>query len=83
MPYETLTLPLELSEYKLSKALPKELKSNLPTIEEIETELNIVKKPKSKKISKGKTSPKSHPAENKFSVLFSYKLLLDSPRSAW
>jgi predicted nuclease of restriction endonuclease-like (RecB) superfamily len=32
--------PIGVSEYALSKALPKELKSRLPTIEEIETELN-------------------------------------------
>lgn len=31
-----------ISEYSLSKALPKELKTNLPTIEEIEQELNEV-----------------------------------------
>lgn len=42
--------PIGVSEYKLSKALPKELKTNLPTIEEIEAELNETiehgKKPK-------------------------------------
>lgn len=32
--------PIGISEYQLSKALPKELKSSLPTIEQIETELN-------------------------------------------
>lgn len=32
--------PIGISEYALSKVLPKELKANLPTIEEIEAELN-------------------------------------------
>ena len=32
--------PIGVSEYALSKALPKELKTSLPTIEEIEAELN-------------------------------------------
>ena len=32
--------PIGVSEYTLSKSLPKELKSKLPTIEQIETELN-------------------------------------------
>lgn len=32
--------PIGISEYKLSKALPKELKSNLPTVEQIEEGLN-------------------------------------------
>lgn len=32
--------PIGISEYTLSKALPKELKTSLPTIEEIESELN-------------------------------------------
>lgn len=32
--------PIGISEYTLSKALPKELKTSLPTIEEIEAELN-------------------------------------------
>lgn len=31
--------PMGISEYKLSKAMPKELKANLPSIEEIEKEL--------------------------------------------
>jgi predicted nuclease of restriction endonuclease-like (RecB) superfamily len=34
--------PIGVSEYKLSKALPKELKTNLPTIEQIEAELNEI-----------------------------------------
>lgn len=41
--------PIGVSEYKLSKALPKELKTNLPTIEEIEAELNEATNKKSKK----------------------------------
>ena len=32
--------PIGISEYTLAKALPKELKTNLPTVEEIEQELN-------------------------------------------
>jgi len=32
--------PIGVSEYALSKALPKELKASLPTVEEIEAELN-------------------------------------------
>lgn len=32
--------PIGVSEYALSKALPKELKTRLPTVEEIEAELN-------------------------------------------
>lgn len=43
--------PIGVSEYKLSKALPKELKTNLPTIEEIEAELNETES-KSKKAKK-------------------------------
>lgn len=35
-----INAPIGVSEYTLSKALPKELKSSLPTIEQIETELN-------------------------------------------
>ena len=34
--------PIGVSEYTLSKGLPKELKISLPTIEEIEAELNDV-----------------------------------------
>lgn len=37
-----MAAPMGISEYSLSKALPKELKTNLPTIEEIEQELNEV-----------------------------------------
>ncbi len=32
--------PIGISEYTLSKALPAELKASLPTVEELETELN-------------------------------------------
>jgi predicted nuclease of restriction endonuclease-like (RecB) superfamily len=36
----SMKAPIGISEYMLSKALPKELKSSLPTVEEIEAELN-------------------------------------------
>ncbi len=36
--------PIGVSEYTLSKALPKELKTSLPTVEEIEAELNDIDK---------------------------------------
>jgi len=35
-----MSAPIGISEYTLTKALPKELKTNLPTVEEIEQELN-------------------------------------------
>ncbi len=35
-----INAPIGISEYELSKALPKELKANLPTVEELEAELN-------------------------------------------
>ena len=35
-----MNAPIGISEYTLAKALPKELKTNLPTVEEIEQELN-------------------------------------------
>ena len=35
-----LTKPIGVSEYELTRALPTELKSSLPTIEEIEAELS-------------------------------------------
>jgi len=35
---EGIDRPIGISEYKLSKALPKEFKSSLPTIKEIEVE---------------------------------------------
>jgi len=38
--------PIGISEYTLSKALPKDLKTSLPTVEEIEAELNITIYPK-------------------------------------
>lgn len=37
---QNINAPIGVSEYQLSKALPKELKTSLPTIEEIEAELN-------------------------------------------
>lgn len=36
----SMKAPIGISEYTLSKALPKELKSSLPTVEQIEMELN-------------------------------------------
>ena len=33
---------MELSTYQLKNALPESLKGNLPTIEELETQLNIL-----------------------------------------
>lgn len=38
----SMKAPIGISEYTLSKALPKELKSSLPTIEQIEMELNEI-----------------------------------------
>jgi YhcG PDDEXK nuclease domain len=34
--------PIGISEYQLTRAIPENLKSNLPTIEEIEAELNEI-----------------------------------------
>ena len=39
---ENINAPIGVSEYTLSKSLPKELKKNLSTIEEIEAELNVI-----------------------------------------
>lgn len=39
---KNINAPIGVSEYTLAKALPKELKTELPTIEEIEAELNEV-----------------------------------------
>jgi len=39
---KNINAPIGVSEYTLSKALPKEFKTSLPTIEEIESELNEV-----------------------------------------
>ena len=42
-----INAPIGVSEYKLSKSLPKELKTSLPTVEELEAELNeIIEKKK-------------------------------------
>lgn len=47
-------VPMGISEYRLAKALPKELKTSLPTIEEIEAELNSpVTSKKGRKSRKG------------------------------
>ena len=37
---KNIKAPIGVSEYQLSKALPKELKTSLPTVEQIELELN-------------------------------------------
>ena len=37
-----MSAPIGISEYTLAKALPKELKMSLPTVEEIEAELNEI-----------------------------------------
>lgn len=37
---KNINAPIGVSEYSLAKSLPKELKTNLPTVEELETELN-------------------------------------------
>ena len=39
---QNINAPIGISEYELSKALPKELKTSLPTIEQIEAELNEI-----------------------------------------
>lgn len=49
--------PIGVSEYKLVKALPKELKTSLPTVEEIESELNELPL-KTKNNVKNKDAPK-------------------------
>ncbi len=53
-----MTKPIGISEYELTRALPKELQSSLPTIEQIEAELAtgtgeaVAKKPKRKRSPK-------------------------------
>ncbi len=37
---QNIKAPIGVSEYQLARALPKELKTSLPTIEQIESELN-------------------------------------------
>ncbi len=39
-----ISKPIGVSEYKITKKLPKKLKSALPSIEEIEAELNMIEK---------------------------------------
>jgi predicted nuclease of restriction endonuclease-like (RecB) superfamily len=46
---KNINAPIGVSEYTLAKALPKELKTGLPTIEEIEAELNEATDEKSDK----------------------------------
>jgi len=41
---KNINAPIGVSEYTLAKSLPKELKTNLPTVEELEAELNEVTK---------------------------------------
>jgi hypothetical protein len=43
---QNMKAPIGVSEYTLSKAVPKELKASLPTVEEIEAELNEVSRAK-------------------------------------
>jgi hypothetical protein len=45
-----------ISDYQLTRMMPKELKTNLPTIEEIETELSVQEKPNLEKFEIGKKS---------------------------
>jgi len=50
-----ITSPIGISEYKITSAIPKNLKSSLPTIGELEEELNdYLRKKKSKKNTKRK-----------------------------
>jgi predicted nuclease of restriction endonuclease-like (RecB) superfamily len=46
---QAIQRPIGISEYQITRALPTELKSSLPTIEEIESELEHHSKPKKKK----------------------------------
>lgn len=41
-----MSKPIGVSEFTITQALPSELKSNLPTVEEFETELNKMTEPK-------------------------------------
>jgi hypothetical protein len=52
--------PIGVSEYELTRSLPKELKSSLPSVEEIESELksSITVEVKTKKTSKSTTIKK-------------------------
>lgn len=53
--------PIGVSEYELTRALPKDLKSSLPTVEEIESELrgpSSVAKPIIKRVQKTTTKKK-------------------------
>lgn len=43
---QNMTSPIGISEYQLTKMMPKNLKTSLPTIEEIEAELSDEKKSK-------------------------------------
>jgi len=39
---EDISKPIGVSEYKITKKLPEQFKSSLPSIEEIEAELNLI-----------------------------------------
>ena len=41
-----ISKPIGVSEYKITKELPEEFKSSLPSIEQIEAELNLIDKEK-------------------------------------
>jgi predicted nuclease of restriction endonuclease-like (RecB) superfamily len=45
-----LNKPIGVSEYELSKALPAEIKGNLPTIDEIEAEIQVFRKMQVRKV---------------------------------
>lgn len=44
-----MTKPIGVSEYKIVRAIPEKLKTNLPTIDELEAELSGIKQKKNKK----------------------------------
>ena len=56
-----LDKPIGISEYELTRTLPRELQSSLPTIEAIETELteSPPEKPSPKRLTTKKTTKKS------------------------
>jgi hypothetical protein len=58
--------PIGVSEYELTRSLPKELKSSLPTVEEIETELkNSVVAETAAKKSKKSIAPRKKAVKKK------------------
>ena len=54
--------PIGVSEYQLTRSLPKQFKSNLPTIKEIEAELSQcrMQKRKTKRNDRGKIKPENN-----------------------